>query len=76
MFAGHTGVVVRIRQAGKAACTNMKARMPPTASGCFSATGPETNPIRARALIASTQKVAPGIGLLVETLIARSGRLS
>ena len=54
---------MRIRHAGRHACTNMNARMPTTASGYSSAAGAHTNAIRARTLIASTQNVAPGIGL-------------
>ena len=76
MLAGHRGAVTRIRQAGKAACTNMNARMPTAASGYSCAMGAHANAIRASALIASIQKVAPGSGFRVEALITRSDALS
>ncbi len=55
MLAGHSGVLARIRHAGKAICTNENARMPRAASGYFSAIGPFRNTISAATLMASSQ---------------------
>src|SRR5262245_37200660 len=56
MLAGHSGVSMRIRQAGSNAWTSKKARMPSAASGYCGASGDPANAMRATALVASSQR--------------------